>query len=374
MKRLDIEYRAHLEKTLKDIWGKVNKAREGNIKTRIRAVISQIEKLEEKIRKMAEIANREIAEKLTDLLARLLAPESSEEAKEAVEDLEEMIWGDRKEEKTGRINTVLPLALALMITGNYGNILRITAEASGQLKTGFITGLMTMIGAVAGSTAMLQALNSGWSGILDFLNYKMPTIAWVIIQIVILLIMLAFVKKKIVGNGKLIATGIAGAVGILAYANENKAGLLGNVPCHVTLSAILWVWDEFDDFQDAKERIDNISKPPELSGSDRRERIMDALELYLLPFILGLFSSWMGIDQMVVLERIPGRWGFVKYVSYATLPEPWNTVVNAVYEILAFVLANVIASGAAGIGWILYTIGSVLASYTFNNALSILFS
>ena len=97
---------------------------------------------------------------------------------------------------------------------------------------------------------------------------------------------------------------------------------------------------------------------------------MEKLELYLLPFILGLFASWMGVDQMIILEKIPRRWGFVKYVAYTTLPEPWNTMLNVAYEILAFVVANVIASGAAGIGWILYTIGSVLASYILNKALS----
>jgi len=78
----------------------------------------------------------------------------------------------------------------------------------------------------------------------------------------------------------------------------------------------------------------------------------------------------MGIDQLMILEKIPGRWGFVRYVSQATIPEPWGTVVSIVYEILEFIIANVIASGVRGVGWIIYTIGSIIGSAIANQLIS----
>ena len=44
------------------------------------------------------------------------------------------------------------------------------------------------------------------------------------------------------------------------------------------------------------------------------------------------------------------------------LPPPWRHILRIVYGILAFVLANVIASGAKGIGWIFYLAGSVIGN------------
>ena len=81
-------------------------------------------------------------------------------------------------------------------------------------------------------------------------------------------------------------------------------------------------------------------------------------------------SVSMGIDQMLITARIPGRWGFAKYAAEANIPSPWDVVANAIYEIMAFVLANVIASGAMGVGWIIYTVGSVLGSIIMSSVLS----
>lgn len=121
---------------------------------------------------------------------------------------------------------------------------------------------------------------------------------------------------------------------------------------------------KFDDFQDGYSRLRRSEELPSLS---------DTLELWLLPMILGMFGVWMGIDQMLVAARIPGRWGFARYVCYGNIGEPWNAVLNALYEILGFLLANVVASGARGLGWILYTAGSVVGSLLMNFALSQVF-
>jgi len=57
---------------------------------------------------------------------------------------------------------------------------------------------------------------------------------------------------------------------IYSYAKMHNTGLLGGLPFFVPLSALLWVWDEFDDFQDGYSRIQNSAEPPD---------IMDTLEL-----------------------------------------------------------------------------------------------
>jgi len=77
---------------------------------------------------------------------------------------------------------------------------------------------------------------------------------------------------------------------------------------------------------------------------------------------------------LLIATRIPGRWGFVRYVADVNIPSPWNVVVYAVYEILSFLIGNVLASGAMGVGWILYAVGSVVGSLLMSSLFGGVFS
>ena len=308
---------------------------------------------------------------IMEKIKKILDPNTDkEEAKKAIEEIIQIL-DDPQDQETGEVveeltalKTMLELAEENEECLQTKPKISLKDDTKNQLKTGFITGIMSTIGATIGIITLRATLAQGNTAILDLLNYKTKTIAWILIFTLIAALMICLIKKKIMGQGKAIALMISAGGGIYAYAKQNKIGLLEEMELFTPLSAILWVWDEFDDFQDAYSRIKNKQEPPDP---------MDALELYLLPLILGMFGAWMGIDQYMIATRIPGRWGFAQYAIETTAPPPWGVVLKAFYEIAAFIFANIVASGVKGVGWILYTAASVIGSYIINMALGAIF-
>jgi len=208
--------------------------------------------------------------------------------------------------------------------------------------------------------------------------WQTKTILWLIITFLIGLFFKYIVTEKIVGNGKKVAVVTASALGIWAYAKDHGVGLMDNAIFAVSMMAWLWVWDEFDDFQDGIDSItgeeeeivplspDEQSVMEEESGGVLKQ--LFGMELTVGSMLLGFFGHLLGVSDPMQLI-IPGRLGFAQYVCEVLPPSPWDVVLRCVYEILSFVLANVIASGARGVGWVFYLAGSVVGNLVVGRVL-----
>ncbi len=249
--------------------------------------------------------------------------------------------------------------------------------------TGFIVGLMSFIGMVIGTlvvrfTTDANGLKEALKGdgdkdlgdalrenspLLGFLWFKFPTVAWTAISAVLFPLMLVLISHKYlkeISLGKGGAAIFTGLTGIGAYATMNGKGMFGNIPFFVSLSGMLWIWDEFDDFQDAKDRITKENDPTGL---------VDYAELFLLPFILGFFGAMFGMTDPMALV-IPGRLGFMKYTTDA-LVQPWNWILHALYQVVATLIGGIVASGGIG-GFAVYMIGSILANFAMRGVMSVI--
>ena len=368
---LDPHYREGLVAKLEKIKELIKEGKYQAAKNEITRMLSAARTLKAKIGKR----NRD---KFRELMGEALTTKNKKEAREKIEELAKLIDdpGTEETEETSEIKNTIEEAVTYkqLLEEMHPEILRTQKPTFGgdikqQLRTGLIVGLMSTLGSIIAYIIMTGLLARGSTAILDMLNFRLPTIVWIIIGAAITILTICLLKRGFIGKGKAIALSVSMGIGLWSYAKGEKKGILGNIEFFAPLSAILWVWDEFDDFQDGYNRLKNKQEKPDIT---------DTLELWLLPMILGMFGTWMGIDQMLIATRIPGRWGFAKYAAEANIPSPWDVVVNAIYEIIAFVLANVIASGARGVGWIIYTAGSVLGSIVMssvlNNVLGVVFS
>ncbi|NIQ05374.1 MAG: hypothetical protein GWO20_06500 [Candidatus Korarchaeota archaeon] len=247
--------------------------------------------------------------------------------------------------------------------------------------TGFIVGLMSFIGMVIGTlvvrlTTDAKGLKEALKGdgdkdlgdalrenspLLGFLWFKLPTVAWIIISAVVFPFILVLISHKYlskISKGKGAAAIFTGLTGIWAYAYMNGEDMFGGIPFFVSLSGMLWIWDEFDDFQDALDRF---------RDSNDGTGLVDYAEMFLLPFILGFFGAIFGVTDPMALV-IPGRLGFMKYTTGA-LPKPWNWILHALYQVITTFIGGIVASGGVG-GFAIYMIGSVLANFAIRGVLS----
>ncbi|NIR15865.1 MAG: hypothetical protein GWN86_18830, partial [Desulfobacterales bacterium] len=141
--------------------------------------------------------------------------------------------------------------------------------------TGIIVGLMSFVGMVIGTlvvrlTTDAKELKKAFDGgrdlgdalrenspLLGFLWFKLPTVAWIFLSAVLFPLVLVLISYKYlpkISKGKGAAAIFTGITGISAYATMNGKDMFGNIPFFVSLSGMLWIWDEFDDFQDAWDR------------------------------------------------------------------------------------------------------------------------
>jgi len=363
LKPLDPHYREALVARLEKIKTLINDGRYQAAKNEITRMLSAARTLKAKIGKR----NRE---EFRRLVGEALTTKNKKEAREKIEELTRLIDdpGTEEKEETGETKSTIEEAVTYMqlLEEMHPEILqtpkpKLSDDIKQQLRTGLIVGLMSTFGSIIAYTIMAILLAKGSTAILDMLNFRLPALAWIVIGAAITILTICLLKKGFIGKGKAIALSVSMGIGLWSYARGEGRGILDEMEFFAPLSAILWVWDEFDDFQDGYNRLKKRQEPPDIT---------DTLELWLLPMILGMFGTWMGIDQKLITARIPGRWGFAKYAAEANIPSPWDVVVNAIYEIIAFVLANVIASGAMGVGWIIYTVGSVLGSIIMSSVLS----
>ncbi len=360
LRPLEQYYKKHLADQIEEIASLIKKGKMVAATNRIEKMLSAAKTLKKKIG-----AEKQILE----LIEKALTTRNPEEARNAIRKLVETIDNPEQKEETASILEEATTYTQLL-QEMHPDILRkpkpkLKDDIKQQLRTGIIVGLMSALGSIIGYIILAQTLNSGNTAILDTLNFKAPTLIWILAAATITVLTVCLLKRGFIGKGKAIALAVAMGIGIWSYAKAEKKGILGEMELFVPLSGMLWVWDEFDDFQDGYSRLKGKSEPPD---------IMDTLELWLLPAILGMFGVWMGTDQYLVATKIPGRWGFAKYAAEANVPSPWDVVVNAAYEILAFIIANVIASGAMGLGWVIYTAGSVLGSLLMSSLLGDVFS
>ena len=204
-------------------------------------------------------------------------------------------------------------------------------------------------------------------------HIQTKTIIWLIIAFLVGLIFKVIITKKILGTGKKLAVVVASSLGVGAYAKDHGAGLLDDMVMGITMMAWVWVWDEFDDFQDG---IDALKGGGEGGGEaiSFKEEIKQMLidpELTIGAMLLGFFGQILGVSDPMQLV-IPGMLGFAQYVSETFPPAPWGHILRIIYDILAFVLANVVASGAKGIGWVFYLAGSILGNILMQNIINAL--
>ncbi|NIQ05388.1 MAG: hypothetical protein GWO20_06570 [Candidatus Korarchaeota archaeon] len=244
--------------------------------------------------------------------------------------------------------------------------------------TGIIVGLMSFVGVVIGTlvvrfTTDKKGLKNALDGdkdlgdtlkenspLLGFLWFKLPTVAWLVISAVLFPFMLVVISHKYlkeISLGKGGAAIFTGLTGISAYAYMNGKDMFGGVPFFVSLSGMLWIWDEFDDFQDAWDQITHDSN----DGTG----LVDYAEMFLLPFILGFFGAMFGMTDPMALV-IPGRLGFVKYTT-TPFPKPWNWIAPALYGMVATLIGGIVASGGVG-GFAIYMIGSILANFAMRGS------
>jgi len=160
---------------------------------------------------------------------------------------------------------------------------------------------------------------------------------------------------------------IASTMAIYKCAEERGLWPSEGIELGVIMSAWLWVFDEFDNFQDGYERlkqeINSYEEPDE-------SKFGEAFELFSLSFLLGLFGAWARNNRSMVNNNsriIPIRQMGLQYI-----PEPWNTIISAIYGVLAFLLAQVIASGGFGVGWIIYLLSSIVGNIIVNMTVSML--
>ncbi|NIQ06845.1 MAG: hypothetical protein GWO20_14295 [Candidatus Korarchaeota archaeon] len=248
--------------------------------------------------------------------------------------------------------------------------------------TGFIVALMSFIGMVIGTlvvrfTTDKKGLEEALKGdgdrdlgdalqenspLLGFLWFKLPAVVWIVISAVLFPLVLVLISNKYlkeISLGKGGAAIFTGITDIWAYADMNGKGMFGSIPFFVSLSGMLWIWDEFDDFQDAKDQITH--------DSDDGTELVDYAELFLLPFVLGFFGTMFGITDPRAFV-IPGQLGFMKYTS-TLFPKPWNWIFHALYQVVATLIGGIVASGGVG-GFAIYMIGSVLANFSMRGVLS----
>jgi len=215
--------------------------------------------------------------------------------------------------------------------------------------------------------------------------WQTKTILWLIITFIAGLFLKCIVTEKIVGNAKNIAVVTSSTLGILAYAKDHGIGLMDNAMFAISMMAWLWVWDEFDDFQDGIDRITEDEVLLDSLPSDEQDVVEESdgiveeesggilrqlfgVELTVGSMLLGFFGHLLGISDPTQLV-IPGRLGFAQYVCEVWPPSPWDVVLRCVYEILAFTLANVVASGARGVGWVFYLAGSMIGNLVMGRVL-----
>ncbi|RLI75072.1 hypothetical protein DRP04_13885, partial [Archaeoglobales archaeon] len=86
-------------------------------------------------------------------------------------------------------------------------------------------------------------------------HIQTKTIIWLIIAFLVGLIFKVIITKKVLGAGKKLAVVTASSLGVGAYAKDHGAGLLDDMVMGITMMAWIWVWDEFDDFQDGIEAL-----------------------------------------------------------------------------------------------------------------------
>lgn len=161
---------------------------------------------------------------------------------------------------------------------------------------------------------------------------------------------------------------VAMVMGIVTYMKIWDIGLFDKMPSGVLLSAIAWTWDELDDLGDGVERIEmwRIKRKTGLKPKVEDEGVA---EIIILPLILGAFATLFGItDPMQVI--IPGSSGFLDYVVDNALPEPWNIIVGSLIKIVFFVVGMLIACGSAGLGAVMYIVGSVMGQIIVERIIS----
>jgi len=326
----------------------------------------ETDKVLEKIEIIMNPQRGDPAKALRELIAMIDDPQQETEAEAGAEEAENILTG--------------AYAYVRYLEETRPELLRtkprtpLRKDLANQIRTGLIVGLMTTLGAVIG-TVVLEATGGEDSPILDILNFEAPTLIWIVLGAALALITLYMLSRdEAIRNtdrkltdvflryGKKVAISVVLGASIWTYAKQHGKEILSEMPMFVPLSGMLWVWDEFDDFQDGVSRLKNIQSG-EGGGPD------DALELWVLPLILGMFAAWFGVDEHKVMARIPGRWGFAKYVATINIPAPWDTVVYAIYSILSFIIGNVAASGVRGAGWVFYTAASVVGSLIMESIL-----
>jgi len=143
------------------------------------------------------------------------------------------------------------------------------------------------------------------------------------------------------------------------------------MPSGILLSAAAWTYDELGDLGDgcerlAKRRAQKNNKMHKNTENDWK----DLLELFLLPFLLGMFEALIGVNNPLRII-IPGSSEFTDYIISCDLPEPWASIVGAIVKVIFFSIGMIIACGCNGFGWIFYLIGSTIGQYAFMKLLSV---
>ena len=203
-------------------------------------------------------------------------------------------------------------------------------------------------------------------------HFQTKTLIWLIVTFLVGIIFKVIITNKVLGAGKKLAVVIASSLGVWAYAKDHGVGLLDDMVMGITMMAWVWVWDEFDDFQDGIEALNGGEGGGEAVSflGEIKHMLMDP-ELTIGAMLLGFFGQILGISDPMQLV-IPGMLGFAQYVAEVLPPAPWGHILRIIYDILAFVLANVVASGAKGVGWVFYLAGSVLGNILMQNMINAL--
>ena len=241
----------------------------------------------------------------------------------------------------------------------------------GNIAQNFIMGMQIAIliglGWTIGSIAIAATTPTvdgepkiGESPLLNIVRFQAKTIAWAILMILVpvLLALIGKMDRIIMLSGTI----FAGMQGIAAYAREWRTGLFGKMPAAIWESAILWAYDELDDFKDGFQRMGLI--PEEDEGG--------IFEAIVIPIILGFFNALMGVEDPY-RSVIPGSSAFADYVIEGSIGEPWQTILKIVYQIAATVIGGIVASGSLGLGFAVYIIGSVIGQLFLNRVLGCLF-
>jgi len=290
---------------------------------------------------------------------------------------------NRKSNEAWTRSTALSIAIAMMLGLNPIAALFNTAITRyilkhadpktfrGNIAQNFIMGMQIaiLIGlgwtignmAIAATTPVVSGEPEiGGSPLLNIVRFQAKTIAWAILMILVpaLLALIGKMDRIIMLSGTI----FMGMQGIAAYAAQWRTGLFGEMPAAIWESAILWAYDELDDFKDGFQRMGLI--PGEDEGG--------IFEAIVVPVVLGFFNALMGVEDPY-RSVIPGSSVFANYVIEGSIGEPWQTILKIIYQIAATVIGGFVASGSLGLGFVVYIIGSMIGQMFLNRVLSSLF-